>query len=316
MTEHYAIGMDKKHFVFDREIPPALRVGQGATVVLDTEDADNSLITKETDVFADFNVLYDMAGGTNPVTGPIHVDGAHPGDCLEVDILDIQPAPWRKAGYTALYANLGALQDNRGGLQEPLEPRTKICAVRDGVIHFATHDGSRVIHIPADPFIGTIGVAPREDRCSAGKMGQDFCGNVDIPAFRAGSTVVLPVNVEGALLSLGDVHACQGDGEITGCALECQARVTIRVRAVRAGDVFYGAWPQWRDERYLGVVVPLGYANYTEAMKIGYTELVGIMARGYGFDRLDAYQLLNLAGEVRVGSEYSCLCRIDRKFLW
>lgn len=312
---NHSIGMDKKHFVFDKTIPPQLHVAHNDTVVIDTEDADNSLITKPTDIFADFNVLYDLAGGTNPLTGPIYVNDARPGSCLEVDIVAIEPAPWRKEGYTALYANLGALQNNRGSLQQPLEPRTKICAIEDGFIHFGTHDGKKIIRIPVNPFVGTIGVAPREDRCSAGKMGQDFCGNVDLPDFRVGSTVILPVNVEGALLSLGDVHACQGDGEITGCALECQARVTIRVRVVSADSVQYGAWPQWRDEHFIGVVVPLGYANYTEAMQIGYTELVRIMAQGHGFDELDAYQLLNLVGEMRLGSEYSCLCRIDKKYL-
>lgn len=310
MANRHSIGMDKKHFVFDKDIPPQLRVGQEDTIVLDTEDADNSLITKPEDIFADFTTLYDMAGGTNPLTGPIYVEGAKPGDCLAVE-----PAPWRKAGYTALYANLGALQNNRGSLQEPLEPRTKICAIEDGFIHFARQNGGKTLRIPLAPFVGTIGVAPREERCSAGKIGQDFCGNVDLPDFRAGSTVILPVNVEGALLSLGDVHACQGDGEITGCALECQARVTIRVRSVAAREVHYGHWPQWRDERCIGVVVPLGYANYTEAMQLGYTELVRIMARCYGFDELDAYQLLNLVGEMRVGSEYSCLCRIDKEYL-
>lgn len=315
MATQHSIGMDNKHFVFDRTILPALHVCNNDTVVIETEDADNSLITKETDVFADFNVLFDKAGGTNPVTGPIYVNGAKPGDCLEVDILDIHAAPWRHAGYTALYANLGALQDNRGSLQPALEPRTKICAIEDGMVHFILSDSGRIISIPTDPFIGTIGVAPREERCSAGKMGQDFCGNVDIPALRTGGTVVLPVNVEGGLLSLGDVHACQGDGEITGCALECQARVTIRIRTLSANEARYGAWPQIRDEQYLGIIVPLGYANYTEAMKIGYTELVGIMERWYGFERLDAYQLLNLVGEIRMGSEYSCLCRIDKKYL-
>lgn len=313
-TSHH-IGKDRKHFVFDKLIAPALRVQSGDEIVVETEDADNSLITRESDIFADFNVLFDMAGGTNPVTGPIHVEGAKPGDCLAVDIVDIRVAPWRGEGYTALYANLGALQNNRGSLQEPLEPRTKICRIEDGIIHFTTHDKSRTIRIPVDPFIGTIGVAPREDRCSAGKMGQDFCGNIDIPALRPGGTVLLPVNHDGGLLSLGDVHACQGDGEITGCALECQAEVRIRVRVLSAADAGYGSWPQLHDGRSIGVVVPLGYANYTEAMQIGYTELIRIMNRGYGFDPLDAYQLLNLVGEMRLGSEYSCLCRIDKKFL-
>lgn len=248
MPQSHRIGKDRKHFVFDRMIPPELHIRSGDEVVLETEDADNSLITRESDIFADFNTLFDMAGGTNPVTGPIHVEGARPGDCLAVDILDIRLAPWRGEGYTALYANLGALQNNRGSLQAALEPRTKICRIEDDFIHFASRDKSRTIRIPVSPFIGTIGVAPREERWSAGRMGQDFCGNVDIPAVGPGSTVLLPVHHEGGLLSLGDVHACQGDGEITGCALECQAEVRIRVRVLSFAEAGYGAWPQLHDE--------------------------------------------------------------------
>lgn len=315
MSTPAAIGMDHSHFYFDKAIAPAATVRSGDRVVLHTEDANVSCIAKESDLFADFDQLLTLAGGCNPVTGPIYVEGAKPGDSLAVDILDIKPAFWRGVGYTALYANLGALQHCRTCVQKPHEPRTKICRIEDGFVHFKTHDGKRTIRIPANPFIGTIGVAPKEERIASAKMGRDFCGNVDIPDIRVGSTVILPVNVEGALLSLGDVHACQGDGEITACALEVQAVVDVRVRIVRPPEAGCRSLPRLHDERSLGVIVPLNYANYTEAMQTGYTELIRIMAAEYGFDELDAYQLLNLVGEMRLGSELSCLCRIERKYL-
>lgn len=315
MSDPVTVPMEQRHFFFDRAIPAAVRIRPGDHVVFETEDANASFVAKESDLFPDFDVLFNLAGGANPITGPVHVEGAKPGDRLAVDIVNIKPAFWRGVGYTALYANLGALQHMRSSLQQPMEARTKICRIEDGFVLFQSHDKARTIRIPANPFIGTIGVAPKEERIYSSKMGQDFCGNVDIPDIRAGSTVILPVHVDGALLSLGDVHACQGDGEITACALEVQAVVEVRVRLIPAGEAGYGKWPQLHDERYLGVIVPLGYANYTEAMQIGYTELVRVMAAQYGFDELDAYQLLNLVGEMRLGSELSCLYRIDRKYL-
>lgn len=315
MPNPLTIPMSHSHLYFDKAIAPALTVQSGEHVVLETEDANMGFIAKESDLYADFGDLLAMAGGCNPVTGPIHVEGAKPGDSLAVDIIDIKPALWKGEGYTALYSNLGALQHRKTGLEKPMEPRTKICRIEDGFVHFRTHADARTIRIPLSPFIGTIGVAPKEERIASAKTGPDFCGNVDIPAVGTGSTVILPVNVEGALLSLGDVHACQGDGEITACALEVQAAVEVRVRVVRPPEGIFHTLPRLHDERSIGVIVPLNHADYSEAMRMGYTELVRIMAAEYGFDELDAYQLLNLVGEMRLGSELSCLCRIERKYL-
>jgi acetamidase/formamidase len=307
--------MGKYHFYFDREAAPVIHIQSGDCVLFETEDADVSQFLEETDIFPNFEELYKAAGGTNPVTGPVYVDGAKPGDTLAVEIMSIEPGYWRKAGYTAMFAGLGALQNNLASLQKPLESRTKICEIKDGFVHFKSKDKKREIIIPAAPFVGTIGVAPKEDRCSAGKMGQDFCGNVDIPNIAIGSTVLLPVNVDGALLSLGDVHACQGDGEITGCALECQARVKVKVTVIPQRESMLDEWPLLLEDDFIGVIIPLGYANLSLAMQMGYTGLIRIMQKHYRFDELDAYQLLNLVGEVRVGSEYSCLCRINKKYL-
>ncbi|WP_066452508.1 acetamidase/formamidase family protein [Anaerotruncus rubiinfantis] len=315
MDQMKTVPLQTRQFLFDKEAPAVLRVSPGERIRFETEDADVSLIRTENDLYQDFSVLYEKGGGTNPLSGPVYIEGAKPGDTLAVEILRIEPGYWRGEGYTAIFSGLGALQNAAGSLQPPLEPRTKICRIADGFVHFKSHDKKREIKIPTSPFIGTIGVAPKEDRCSSGKMGRDFCGNIDIPAVKAGSTVLLPVNVEGALLSLGDVHACQGDGEITGCALECQAVVEVRVNILPRGRSTCESWPQLLDETYLGVLVPLGAQNLTMAMQYGYAELARVMEKHFGFDLLDAYQLLNLVGEIRVGSEFSCLCRIALAYL-
>lgn len=83
-----------------------------------------------------------------------------------------------------------------------------------------------------NPFVGSIGVAPKYDRRASFYQGSEWCGNIDICDVKPGAQVVLPVNVEGGLLLMGDVHACQGDGEITGCALECRGRIEARITLV------------------------------------------------------------------------------------
>ncbi len=127
--------------------------------------------------------------------------------------------------------------------------------------------------------------------------------------------VVLPVNVEGGLLSVGDVHACQGDGEITGCALECQGTVKVRVTLLSREEAHYVGCPQVNTDEWIGSIGLPNCSDLTAAMKIGYTDLVRRMEREFGIAQCDGYMLLNLAGEVRVGNEMSCLCRINRRFL-
>lgn len=306
------IKMDKRQFFFDKEIPPQARIQSGDTVIFETEDADVSCITKETDVFEEFSTLFALGGGTNPVTGPVYIEGARPGDTIAVEILDIQPGYWRKAGYTSTFSGLGMLQTAEKGLQSPLEARTKICEIKDGFVYFPSCDQKKIFHIPVTPMIGTIGVAPERERRGTENLGRDFCGNIDLPPVKVGSTVFLKANVEGALLSLGDIHACQGDGEITGCALECQAKVEVRVTVIPKEEGRLLTWPQIEDDEYIGVIIPWGYDDYTQAVKAGYTELIKVLNETYGIDIMDAYQLLNLAGEVRIGSEFSCLCRIKK----
>ena len=186
MGEILKIGMEHKKFAFDREAKPAATIRSGDRVVFETEDANCSLITKETDLWAEFPKLYAKGGGCNPVTGPVYVEGAHPGDCLSVKILRVVPGFIRNGGYTSIYSGLGMLQDCKGSLQQPLEPRTKICPIEGDEIHFKLHNSDDYLKLPVRAFVGTIGVAPKEDRRSSFYQGQDWCGNVDICDIRVG----------------------------------------------------------------------------------------------------------------------------------
>ena len=101
MKDTLVIGMEHKKFAFDRNIEPVAAIHSGDRVIFETEDANVSLITKESDIWAEFPKLYDKGGGCNPVTGPVYVEGAKPGDCLSVDILRVVPGFIRKGGYTS-----------------------------------------------------------------------------------------------------------------------------------------------------------------------------------------------------------------------
>lgn len=314
----HVVPMESMKFSFDKEIEPTLHIQSGEEVVFFTEDANVSLITEESHIWDDFQKLYAAGNGCNPVSGPVYIDGARKGDYLAVEILSVKAGEERNGGYTALYPGLGALS-TPASLQDNLEARTKICRIDGNSGLFKTNDGSAVIRFDLNQFIGTIGVAPKEDRRSSYFHGQDYCGNIDCPDVCEGTTVVLPCNVDGGLLSIGDVHGAQGDGEITGCALECRGEVRVRVTVLRGEEAKYCAWPQVNSESYIGTIICGGGWSLTEQIKQGYVELVHRMEKYYGFDKLDAYQLLNLVGKVRIGQVghdmNSCVVKIDRRYL-
>ncbi len=315
MNQVYKLGMEHKKFCYDKNMEPALKIQSGDIVVFETEDANCGLITEGTDLWPKFKEIYEAAGGCNPVTGPVYVEGAKEGDCLLVEILGVTPGLERAGGYTSIQSGVGVLEDTLGTFQEPLEPKTRICRFEGGMVVMGTEEKDVCLKVPMNPFVGSVGVAPKYDRRSSFCQGAEWCGNIDISDVRPGATVVLPVNVEGGLLLMGDVHACQGDGEITGCALECQGTITAKITLAAAAGAGYVNCPQVNTEEYIGSVGLPNCSDLTAAMKMGYTDLIRRMERDYGIAACDGYMLLNLAGEVRVGNEMSCLCKISRKAL-
>ncbi len=203
---------DQSHWTWNRNQPAEIHVSPGDTVVVEIANASGGQLTREStaqDVAAlDFTRV-------NPVTGPIYVENAEPGDALVVEILSIDLDDW---GWTANIPGFGLLAD--------MFPNSHLRISRVTADYAELLPGVR---IPVSPFIGTIGLAPENwgDHSLIPPSIQG--GNMDIRHVTAGSRLWLPVAVPGALLSLGDSHAAQGDGEVCGTAIETSSRAALRV---------------------------------------------------------------------------------------
>ena len=314
MGKTIRLGMEHKKFAYDKEQAPAAHIESGDIVVMETEDANCSHFLKDTDLWT-FKDVYQDAGGCNPIDGPVYVEGAKAGDFLKVDLLSVTPGFLRNGGYTSVQSGVGTLEDILGTITQPLESRTRICQFEDGMLIMKTDNPGECLKVPLNPFVGSIGVAPKEDRRTSFKQDMEWCGNVDLPDIKPGVSVILPCNVDGGYLYMGDVHGTQGDGEITGCALECQGLIEARVSVLKKEEVTYFNCPQVNCDEWIGSIGMDAGSNLCNAMKRGYTDLIRRMEAEYGIPMYDAYMLLNLAGKVRIGNELTCLCRINRDVL-
>ncbi len=210
------------HFGWDNSLPPALTVQPGAAVELDLIDAGGGQIRSDSTA-ADVPGL-DFAK-INPVTGPIRIDGALPGDTLTVEILGLEGCGW---GWTAIIPGFGLLAEE---FSQPF-------------LHISTYDGQWVnytpeIRLPYRPFPGTIGVSPVEAGLQSVVFPRPGGGNMDIRHLTPGSKLYLPVQVEGALFSAGDGHAAQGDGEVCGTAVETTMKMTVRFGLEKGAPIAY-----------------------------------------------------------------------------
>jgi len=199
-------------FNFSPQNTPVAYASSGDTVVFETFDCYSNQITSENQVIKSRGWDY-----TNPATGPLYVHGAMPGDILKVEILHIG------------LDSQGAMRVGPGGgaLGHVLEEqRTKIIPVSDGVAKF-----NHRLSLEVDPMIGVIGTAPKEGAIPTSTPGPHG-GNMDCKRIGEGSVLYLPVNVPGALLAMGDVHALMGDGEVIICGIEIAAEITVKIQVL------------------------------------------------------------------------------------
>ena len=211
---------------------PLITIKSGGEITFDNTNADFCTITpttKDADLQAlNLKDLTDIERCTGPiyVDGPVFVEGAEPGDTLKVEILALETGDW---GWTAVFPGLGLLQDEFPG------PNVKTFSLSPAGAVFK--EGKVVI--PAAPFYGTMGVAPPPSAgaCHPLFPRNDMGGNFDCRALGIGSTLYLRVNVRGALFSVGDAHFSQGDGEITGTALETTMRSRFRLSVLKADEL-------------------------------------------------------------------------------
>jgi amidase len=216
-----------------------------------------------------------------PIAGPIRVRGGEPGDAVLIDLLEITP---HADGITAILRDFGVLR------REFPEPHALACPVRDGCAWF----GGR-IPIPLNPNLGTVSTMPPEGYkpSYAGPYGGDF----DQKDVRAGSRIHLPVLVSGALVFLADPHAAISDGIVSGTGVECTSTVRMRITLAKGRTV---ERPIVEVDQTVQV---LGFGpTVEEATEDATRAAVRIVARGTGLDPREAYMLLSIVGELRIGT--------------
>lgn len=278
----------RHHFGWDNSFEPVLTVRPGDEVEFEITEASGGQLGPE-------STVGDVGGldfsKVNPVTGPVFVDGTRPGDALVVDIVDLTPSEW---GWTAIIPGFGLLADDFP------KPSLHISSTdRRGV------EWTAGIRLPFRPFPGTIGVAPREPGLHSIVPPRDVGGNMDIRDLTPGARLWLPVAVPGALFSVGDTHATQGDGEVCGTAVESPMSIRLRFDVVKDARL---RRPQFKPGRGAESMDGAGAYHATtgiapdlmQAAKDAVRDMIDYLGRTYGLEPEMAYMLCSVAVDLRI----------------
>ena len=283
----HTIHRHRHHFGWDNALEPVLEVEPGDLAEFEVIDASGGQLTRHSTA-ADVAAI-DFAR-VNPVTGPIAVKGARPGDVLEVEIAGFGPQSW---GWTGIIPGFGLLAD------EFPEPYLKTWDLSHGKAEFA-----HGIEIPIQPFPGTIGVALPEPGVHSIVPPRQNGGNMDIRHLTRGTRLYLPVWVEGALFSVGDTHAAQGDGEVCGTAIEAPMTIALRFRIrrdVSLAEPQYVLPPGQPAADTGGYHATTGYStDVYEAARKAVRYMIDHLERSYGLSRAEAYALCSVAVDLRI----------------
>jgi acetamidase/formamidase len=293
-------------------VEPIQRVAPGSVMELWTEDAFGGKVRRAEDLVSEV-IEFPFV---NPQTGPFYVEGAEPGDTLALHFVSIEPSrDWAASTTIPLFGSLTQTHAT-AGLQEPLPELVWMYEVdtKERTVTFRAREADFVSTLPMDPMHGTVGVAPASFEARSSLVPDAHGGNMDTPEMRAGTTCYLGVNVEGALFSIGDGHARQGEGESCGVAVEC-AMDTVLVVDVLKGRAC--PWPRLENDDY---VMSAGSARPLEdAFRIAHTDMVQWMGEEFGLGAMDAYQLLTQVSESPVANvvdpNYTFVCKVQKRWL-
>jgi acetamidase/formamidase len=257
----------------------------------DVSDASGSQLSPE-------STLGDVAtldfSKVNPVTGPVFVDGAEPGDVLKITLLSFVPSGW---GWTANIPGFGLLAD------EFKEPALHLWRYDPNTLAPASF--GRWAEVPLKPFTGTIGVAPGQPGLHSIVPPRRVGGNMDVRDIALGTELFLPVEVDGALFSVGDTHAAQGDGEVCGTAIESPMRVALQFDLMKQEPL---AYPRFRTPgpvtRHLdakGYEVTTGIGpDLMQAARASVRSMIDLLGRRHAMPAVDAYLLCSVCGDLRI----------------
>lgn len=259
---------------FSAENKPVQRAKTGDIVSFKTLDCFSNQVQSEDQLITsiDFNRV-------NPATGPVFVEGAAKGDLLVVDIIEINVGD---KGFISTLPDTGPLFQKTDGL------RTKSVAVEDGYIIFND------VRIKAKPMIGVIGVAPESGEIPCGFPGAHG-GNMDCKKIVEGSRLYFPVNVEGALFQLGDLHASMGDGEICGAGVEIAGEVSVRLNVIKD---FHLDWPVLETEDMWYAIA--SDDDFAQALQYASGQIQNLLVHAYGWDHTDVYLYLSAVGSFEI----------------
>jgi acetamidase/formamidase len=292
----YTIHGAQHHFGWDNSIAPVETVAPGSTILFQCQDSSAGQLGPSSKV-ADVAAL-DF-GKINPVSGPIYIDGAEPGDALKITLQDFAPrvqdgSAW---GWTANIPGFGLLADQ---FNDPALTIWKYDSVNLTPALWGQHG-----KVALKPFTGTIGVAQAEPGLHSIVPPRRTGGNLDIRDIAKGTVLYLPVEVAGALFSVGDTHAAQGDGEVCGTAIESPMDVTLTLDLVKGANLkmprFTTPGPVTRHIDADGYEVTTGIGpDLMTSARQAVEQMVDLLCAQHGMAAVDAYMLVSTCGDLRI----------------
>ena len=284
MAEH-RLTAEPTHSRWNRALPSRLTISSGDTVHMSCLDASGGQVKPGASV-EDFLAI--ERNKIHALTGPIYIEGAEPGDVLEIQVLQVEHRGW---GWTGVIPGLGFLKDR---FREPY------------LFHWALDPeisrslGSAIV--PLRPFCGVMGVAPGEDGEFRTRPPGPFGGNMDVRELCTGATLYLPVFNPGALFSAGDAHAAQGDGEVCINGIECPANVSLRFQLHRnqplTGPLIESAPPPTSTSASWMVVE--SHEDPLEAARAATSRMIDLLTARWSFTPEHAYLLCSVAMDLKL----------------
>ena len=288
---NHTVHRHQHHQGWDNSFAPVLTIAPGQTVEFDISESSGGQLSPQSTVA---DVARMDFGKINPVCGPVFIDGAQPGDVVKVTLLNFQPSGW---GWTANIPGFGLLADD----------------FRDPALHLWTYNADTLApalygswaRVPLKPFTGTIGVAPAAPGLHSIVPPRRVGGNMDVRDMATGTELYLPVEVAGALFSVGDTHAAQGDGEVGGTAIESPMRVALKFELIKQTPLAFprfttpGPVTRHLDSRGYEVTTGIG-PDLMAAARAAVRSMVDLLTHQHAMPAVEAYMLCSVCGDLRI----------------
>ena len=271
----HIINRSQPIYAFSKEHAPILNVKSGETVIIETNDCFENQITLADSTYESLDW-----SKVNPATGPVYVEGAEVGDILEVTIDDIK---LEDQGVMAVSPGMGVLGERITKFEAKLIP------IENGKAIFNEN-----IHLPLNPMIGVIGVAPQGEPISCGTPGSHG-GNMDNKMITKGTTLYFPVFQQGALFALGDLHAAMGDGEVCVTGIEIAGQVTVTIKVIKGKSL---SNPVLETEEFIGTIASA--KTIDEAVKMSVEDMVELLQSKLDLPLSELTMLLSAVGQTQI----------------